>query len=460
MNNTRQHAIIAAISLGLALPLPANAGSKVDFINLQSGGIHIDEGKIHVNNNGNQFTATTQNSVPFYTEVKAGCKGNDYALKELAVTFNQNWSIINKAVGNELLGEAGGISTSPLPFYYLLKKQIPYTDVKLDIPLNVFANNNSIPDPVQACNALLQEKLGQGVSKQQFFNSQHTIKVPLTLQSYAACGKNDIHSYGLDSLNKELIIICKKAEGGGWGGGMNIQAQPKGPIANANNVQTPTHVSQAKLETVQGQTYQNCPASVVFAGAITTTGATSVKYRFKDFKGTTTNTQTLSFDSAGTKPVQQIFNYNMNFSFQGWAQLEVLEPNTVSSAQANFVVQCKSTPHTSGQNILSPQSLPKPMQIQAPTQHQGNQQADPRIQQQTTPPRAEQPSREESSRAQHAEPNREHQPERAEPTRDNKPERATTETKPERASSDNSTPARTLPSRSTDEVPTLDPSGR
>jgi len=84
-----------------------------------------------------------------------------------------------------------------------------------------------------------------------------------------------------------------------------------------------------------------CPIVYNFAGTITTSGAATVTYKWERSDGTSGQTQSITFGSAGTQAVSSSWTLGSHgFSYNGWERLHVLTPNDISSGQANFVLTC------------------------------------------------------------------------------------------------------------------------
>jgi len=88
----------------------------------------------------------------------------------------------------------------------------------------------------------------------------------------------------------------------------------------------------------------SCPTTFSFNGTITTNGAGTVTYQWIRSDGTFGTIRTLSFAFAGTQNVASE-TWALNSNLSGWARVQVLSPNNLSSPQANFTLSC--TPPTS-----------------------------------------------------------------------------------------------------------------
>jgi len=78
------------------------------------------------------------------------------------------------------------------------------------------------------------------------------------------------------------------------------------------------------------------PAMIAFKGAITVDGPGEVKYRFTRGDGAILPAQTLRFDAAGTKEVQEFWVHAKPYA--GWVVLDIIAPVAVSSQKAAFEV--------------------------------------------------------------------------------------------------------------------------
>ncbi len=80
----------------------------------------------------------------------------------------------------------------------------------------------------------------------------------------------------------------------------------------------------------------SCPKDVTFYATITTNGAGSVNYRFIRSDGTETGENSISFDFASSKSVENTWSK----SGSGWEKLKITSPNTLESSQATFNINC------------------------------------------------------------------------------------------------------------------------
>lgn len=92
-----------------------------------------------------------------------------------------------------------------------------------------------------------------------------------------------------------------------------------------------------------------CPETFTFNGSITTSGPANVTYQWVRSDGALSPTQVLSFFGPGTQNVNPdawYFPGPAPFNFSGWERLQVLSPNSISSPQAFFMLNCvaSSTP--------------------------------------------------------------------------------------------------------------------
>lgn len=85
-----------------------------------------------------------------------------------------------------------------------------------------------------------------------------------------------------------------------------------------------------------------CPQTFTFNGAITTNGAGNVTYQWVRSDGGLSPVQVLTFLGAGTQNVAPD-SWTLGapaFVYNGWEQIQVLSPNSFTSAQATFSINC------------------------------------------------------------------------------------------------------------------------
>lgn len=104
-------------------------------------------------------------------------------------------------------------------------------------------------------------------------------------------------------------------------------------------------VTDAFLKADDGTPTGKCPLLVKFNGYITANGAGTVKYTFTRSDGATGPIYTLSFKSAGTKPVSTdwtLGDASVLPHYEGWQAVKILSPNDLESSHAtgSFVLNC------------------------------------------------------------------------------------------------------------------------
>jgi hypothetical protein len=80
----------------------------------------------------------------------------------------------------------------------------------------------------------------------------------------------------------------------------------------------------------------SCPKDVTFYATITTNGAGSVTYRWVRSDGTETGENSISFDFASSKSVENTWSR----SSSGWEKLKITSPTSFESSQATFNISC------------------------------------------------------------------------------------------------------------------------
>lgn len=103
-----------------------------------------------------------------------------------------------------------------------------------------------------------------------------------------------------------------------------------------------------------------CPQTFTFNGSIQTNGAGSVTYRWERSDGTFGAIQSLPFAFAGTQNVIP-HTWNLNFTTNGWARLQIISPSAPPSPLANFSLNC-------GPATLTPTATPTQTPIVPPFQ--------------------------------------------------------------------------------------------
>ncbi|HYK52088.1 MAG TPA: hypothetical protein VEV38_00980 [Candidatus Eremiobacteraceae bacterium] len=112
---------------------------------------------------------------------------------------------------------------------------------------------------------------------------------------------------------------------------------------------TPTSVSVTKayLEADPIEYVGHCPTTIHFYGTIGANGPTSVLFSFKRNDGSYVAQPKLIFADAGSRPVQMSWKvgnyYAPSRAYPGWADIEIAQPNKLTSNKARFSVTCKNT---------------------------------------------------------------------------------------------------------------------
>jgi len=84
-----------------------------------------------------------------------------------------------------------------------------------------------------------------------------------------------------------------------------------------------------------------CPVHLSFSGTITANGPTEVKYTWVSFDGGSWPERTLSFKTAGTQKVGEVWTLGApGDNRTGWLQLKVISPNSFVSRRDAFIVSC------------------------------------------------------------------------------------------------------------------------
>lgn len=313
----------------------ALATQKLDYVNLQSSGININDGKVFikpVNGNYGQATASTTS---YHVKMKAGCKGQNM-LKTSFVAFG------NESASGSVIEASGNYRKT---VNANLEKTLPWTEATLNVPLTKLGFN-----PAAMCQQHLDSKMAQGLSRQQVLNSDFVINQPIALTAVAGCGKmgrnND--DFGTAKLNSQLRITCK---GGSVAGINNIQLQT--PKPSQPGFQATTQITKLEFKATPYQLNTSCPAKAKFTGSITTDGPGSVSYRILFPGSAKSSVRTLKFAQAGTRSIG-VAEFETDHSLPvASAALEIISP--VSKKEyTNFKVNCIS-PIVSG---------PKGIQVQ------------------------------------------------------------------------------------------------
>ncbi|MDT8387856.1 MAG: hypothetical protein RQ736_10095 [Thiogranum sp.] len=232
-------------------------------------------------------------------------------------------------------------------------------------------------NPATMCQSYLNEKMAQGVSKQQVLNADHVINRSVKFTAVAKCGKsgNSNDHYGSRELMTNMKIICKA---GSVAGINEVQMQVPKPPQGPNAFQNQTQVTNVDFKATPRHRATTCPTKVKFNGAITTSGAGTVQYRVL-FPGTLkTGTRSMNFAQAGTMNIPEV-EYNVTSSIPtATVTLELLS-HSGAKTYAKFSVDCivaegpgsiQTSPGPNGPPTLmpikaAPPVAPKPPVIKA-----------------------------------------------------------------------------------------------
>lgn len=104
----------------------------------------------------------------------------------------------------------------------------------------------------------------------------------------------------------------------------------------------PFEVTAASVSVDQSSFRGTCPVRFTFSADITANAAGTVEYRWVRSDGVTGPTQTLNFNSAGTKTVETTWDLTAGIHEGLWEKVEILSPNSLSSNQATFSAYCSN----------------------------------------------------------------------------------------------------------------------
>jgi len=106
-------------------------------------------------------------------------------------------------------------------------------------------------------------------------------------------------------------------------------------------------VTKAYLEADPVELVGHCPTTVNFYGTISANAPGSVVYTFKRSDGSYAAQPKLVFESAGSHPVKMSWTvgnyYTPKHVYDLWAEIDVSQPNALTSNKAKFSVTCKNT---------------------------------------------------------------------------------------------------------------------
>lgn len=329
----------------LASASMAMAVDKVDYVNIQKDGINLADGKVYIKpNNGNYGTAS-KSTVSYHVKVRAGCKWQN-EVKSAFVAFGEEYA------SGTVIEYSDNYKQDVLIRHG--QKTMPWTAVHLQVPLTKLGFN-----PAAMCQDYLNNKISQGVSKQQVLAQDHVINQSVKISAVARCGKpgKSGDQYGTAKMGTGLKIICKS---GSVAGVNNIQVQPSKPKPGVNAIQAQFQVTNATLKATPYKLSTTCPAKAKFTGTISANGPGTVQYQILFPGSDKTGIRNLHFNKAGTKSIG-IVEYPTDHSLPvASATLKVLSPGN-KKAYAHFKVLC-ITPGPGG--VSDVQQQPQQMQLQ------------------------------------------------------------------------------------------------
>ncbi len=158
---------------------------------------------------------------------------------------------------------------------------------------------------ISACNANLNQKIAQGMSKNQVLAKAWDLKkVPLDeLRGTLVCGNAKAGGGFTEpggiyekAVPVSIDVRCLKYSLD------QVQATPKEPSTPgaSDDVKMNVGVTQAALAMVPNQYEGTCPAQLTASGTIVTNGPTKVKYRLENDKGQLSTTGTIDIDQTNT----------------------------------------------------------------------------------------------------------------------------------------------------------------
>jgi hypothetical protein len=162
----------------------------------------------------------------------------------------------------------------------------------------------------------------------------------------------DDHSGRALVLPINIIANFFREKGLPWGlvGSPEPSAAPQPKPTSEANVTSGFRVKEVFLHATPFDYKGDCPVKIIFAGHVSAGGGSGlVSYiiRISDRGSATIQTQgsesihTLTFDGPGIKPVSSEWTLGgPGVKFSGWEAIEILDPNTLKSEQANFSIEC------------------------------------------------------------------------------------------------------------------------
>jgi hypothetical protein len=329
--NRRLHPIAMAAVLAAA----GAAHADVDYVDLRTSGININDGRVVVNVVNGQHTQIANAQTSFHLEMKAGCKGLNQRLTDTFVALG------NAGMNGDVV-EAMPAGVPKTQVSHRGNDEISWTEATLNVPT---ASLGSSLDPVKICKTWVDQRLGQGAQLHQILAQDKTIVKPLTLSAVAACGKNgDSNHWRTRTLAHQLTVVCKAGAVGGLG---NIQAQQPAPPKPPGSLTKNLAVVASSLKALTPQYVGQCPAKLPFQAEVQADAAGEVDYKitFPPNANTPQQTRTgkLVFNGAGTQKTP-IFEFTANTGYPvGVARLDI-EQAGQNKVHEDFKVQCVQAP--------------------------------------------------------------------------------------------------------------------
>ena len=120
--------------------------------------------------------------------------------------------------------------------------------------------------------------------------------------------------------------------------GSALQSPAPVILPGTRTVPTAFAVAAVKLAPDVAEDKQKCPSTVRFHGWVAASGSGSVKYRMVRSDGAASMVQTLTFADTGRLPIET--SWTLSSSFSGAISVEILAPNAMRAAPANFTIEC------------------------------------------------------------------------------------------------------------------------
>ena len=114
-----------------------------------------------------------------------------------------------------------------------------------------------------------------------------------------------------------------------------------------------------------------CPGFFKFKGRVTANARGMVKYKFLRSDGAIMPLREVYFKNAGVKEVDMTWQLGDVTvpHYAGWVALQIVEPNEITSAKANFDLVCtdaKPAPPVTAPPVTAPPTVPEPAPAKAP----------------------------------------------------------------------------------------------